>query len=131
MSFIDRLLQQRRIVTKVLLFVIPLVVLIAGIGLVGYYTASTLNGHMTVTRETINSLSDFQRLRSGLQDFLDRPDEAGRDALLVRIDDQAAGIRKLDGLLPDQAEKDKIASVAALSGKMRAQTETLWNIKSE
>ena len=131
MSFIDRLLQSRRIVTKVLLFVIPLVVLIAGIGLVGYYTASTLNGHMTVTRETINSLSDFQRLRSGLQDFLDTPDEAGRDALLVRIDDQAAGIRKLDGLLPDQAEKDKIASVAALSGKMRAQTETLWNIKSE
>ena len=35
MFFIDRLLQSRRIVTKVLIFVIPLVVLIAGIGLVG------------------------------------------------------------------------------------------------
>ena len=131
MSFIDRLLQRRRIVTKVLLFVIPLVVLIAGIGLVGYYTASTLNGHMTVTRETINSLSDFQKLRAGLQEFLDAPDEAGRDALLARTEDQASGIRKLNGLLPDQAEKDKIASVVALSDKMKAQTETLWSVKTE
>ena len=36
MSFIDRLLQSRRIVTKVLLFVIPLVLLIAGVGLAGW-----------------------------------------------------------------------------------------------
>ena len=88
MSFIDRLLQQRRIVTKVLLFVIPLVALIAGIGLVGYFTASTLNGHMTVTRETINSLSHFQNLRTGLQDFVDKPTAQTRGALSARIDAQ-------------------------------------------
>ncbi|MEW9615106.1 HAMP domain-containing methyl-accepting chemotaxis protein [Shinella sp. S4-D37] len=128
MSFIDRLLQQRRIVTKVLLFVIPLVALIAGIGLVGYFTASTLNGHMTVTRETINSLSHFQNLRSGLQDFVDKPGEATRTALGERIDEQETGISDLDALLPDAAEKAKIASVVALAGTMRAQSETLWSI---
>ncbi|UIY30903.1 hypothetical protein LZK73_11270 [Neorhizobium galegae] len=63
MSFIDRLLQSRRIVTKVLLFVIPLVLLIAGVGLAGYYTASMLNGHMTVTRATIENIGDFENLR--------------------------------------------------------------------
>jgi methyl-accepting chemotaxis protein len=128
MSFIDRLLQQRRIVTKVLLFVIPLVALIAGIGLVGYFTASTLNGHMTVTRETINSLSHFQNLRTGLQDFVDKPGEATRTALGERIDEQEAGINDLDALLPDAAEKTKIASVVALAGTMRGQSETLWSI---
>ncbi|WP_439618516.1 methyl-accepting chemotaxis protein [Shinella sp.] len=131
MSFIDRLLQQRRIVTKVLLFVIPLVALIAGIGLVGYFTASTLNGHMTVTRETINSLSHFQNLRSGLQDFVDKPSSQTRDALSARIDEQDAGIHDLDALLPDAGEKAKIASVVALAGTMRAQTETLWAIDQE
>src|SRR5690606_12213475 len=131
MSFIDRLLQQRRIVTKVLLFVIPLVALIAGIGLVGYFTASTLNGHMTVTRETINSLSHFQNLRTGLQDFVDRPGEATRAALGARIDEQEAGINDLDALLPDAAEKAKIASVVALAGTMREQSETLWSIDQE
>ncbi|MGJ7040211.1 methyl-accepting chemotaxis protein [Shinella sp. BE166] len=131
MSFIDRLLQQRRIVTKVLLFVIPLVALIAGIGLVGYFTASTLNGHMTVTRETINSLSHFQNLRSGLQDFVDKPAQETRDALSARIDEQDAGIHDLDALLPDAGEKAKIASVVALAGTMRAQTETLWAIDQE
>jgi methyl-accepting chemotaxis protein len=131
MSFIDRLLQQRRIVTKVLLFVIPLVALIAGIGLVGYFTASTLNGHMTVTRETINSLSHFQNLRTGLQDFVDKPGQETRDALSARIDEQDAGIHDLDALLPDAAEKAKIASVVALAGTMRAQTETLWAIDQE
>ncbi|MGB3814311.1 MAG: methyl-accepting chemotaxis protein [Shinella sp.] len=131
MSFIDRLLQQRRIVTKVLLFVIPLVALIAGIGLVGYFTASTLNGHMTVTRETINSLSHFQNLRSGLQDFIDRPGQESRDALSARIDEQEAGIRDLDALLPDAAEKAKIVSVVALATTMRGQTDTLWSIDQE
>ncbi len=131
MSFIDRLLQQRRIVTKVLLFVIPLVALIAGIGLVGYFTASTLNGHMTVTRETINSLSNFQNLRSGLQDFVDRPGEETRDALYARIDEQEAGIRDLDALLPDAAEKAKIASVVSLAATMRGETDALWAIDQE
>jgi methyl-accepting chemotaxis protein len=131
MSFIDRMLQQRRIVTKVLLFVIPLVALIAGIGLVGYFTASTLNGHMTVTRETINSLSHFQNLRAGLQDFVDRPGEASRLALSERIDEQEAGINNLDRLLPEASEKAKIASVVALASTMRGQTETLWTIDQE
>ena len=131
MSFIDRLLQRRRIVTKVLLFVIPLVALIAGIGLVGYFTASTLNGHMTVTRETINSLSHFQNLRTGLQDFADRPDAATRDALVARIDEQEAGIHDLDDLLPEASDKAKIAPVVALAEKMRAQTATLWAIDEE
>ncbi|MCD1263521.1 methyl-accepting chemotaxis protein [Shinella sumterensis] len=131
MSFIDRLLQQRRIVTKVLLFVIPLIALIAGIGLVGYFTASTLNGHMTVTRETINSLSHFQNLRTALQDFSDRPSQATRDALAARIDEQEAGIQDLQALLPDEAEKAKIASVVALATTMRGQTENLWAIDQE
>ena len=91
MSLIDRSLQRLRIVTKVLLFVVPLVVLIAGIGLVGYFTASTLNGHMTVTRETINNLSDFQALRSGLQNFIDNPADETRATLSERIDAQEIG----------------------------------------
>ncbi|MCF3639921.1 methyl-accepting chemotaxis protein [Rhizobium sp. TRM95111] len=128
MSFIDRLLQGRRIVTKVLLFVVPLVALIAGVGLVGYFTASTLNGHMTVTRQTIASLSDFQNLRNGLQGFLDAPDEASRGTLTSRVDAQEAGILQLDGLLAEPSEKEKIAPVVALAGKMRAQTDALWSI---
>ncbi|MFD1326892.1 methyl-accepting chemotaxis protein [Mycoplana ramosa] len=131
MSFIDRLLQRRRIVTKVLLFVIPLVVLIAGIGLVGFFTARTLNGHMTVTRETINSLSDFQNLRTALQDFIDHPNEESRANLAARIDDQDGGIHALDGLLVDPAEKAKIASVVGLAEKMRAQADLLWSIHTE
>ncbi|NVP57948.1 methyl-accepting chemotaxis protein [Mycoplana rhizolycopersici] len=131
MSIIDRMLQRRRIVTKVLLFVIPLVVLIAGIGLVGFFTARTLNGHMTVTRETINSLSDFQKLRTALQDFVDEPTEENRDALSARVDDQNAGIGTLNDLLPEQAVKDKIASVVALAPKMREETDLLWSIKVE
>ena len=69
MSFIDRILQGRKIVTKVLLFVVPLVLLIAGVGLAGYYTANMLNGHMTVTRATIENIADFDHLQSVLQDF--------------------------------------------------------------
>ncbi len=131
MSLIDRSLQRLRIVTKVLLFVVPLVALIAGIGLVGYFTASTLNGHMTVTRETINNLSDFQALRSGLQSFVDNPTEETRTTLIGRIDEQQGGIRALNDLLTAEADKAKISSVVALADAMRQQQEKLWAIKTE
>ncbi|MBZ7921910.1 HAMP domain-containing protein [Ensifer adhaerens] len=131
MSFIDRLLQRLRIVTKVLLFVVPLVALIAGIGLIGFFTARTLNGHMTVTRETINNLSDFQALRSALQAFSDAPSEETRTALSSQIDEQESGVKALDGLLTRDQDKAEIASVLALGDAMRSQTEKLWATKLE
>ncbi|HEV7319128.1 MAG TPA: HAMP domain-containing methyl-accepting chemotaxis protein [Ensifer sp.] len=129
MSIIDRLLQRLRIVTKVLLFVVPLVALIAGIGLIGFFTARTLNGHMTVTRETINNLSDFQALRSALQAFADQPGEDTRAALASQIDEQESGVKALDGLLTRAEDKAEIASVLALGETMRGQTEKLWATK--
>jgi methyl-accepting chemotaxis protein len=131
MSVIDRLLQRLRIVTKVLLFVVPLVALIAGIGLVGFFTARTLNGHMTVTRETINNLSDFQALRSALQSFIDDPSEATRDALAKEIDDQEEGVKALEALLTRDADRVQIASVVTLGSQMRSQTAKLWAVKVE
>ncbi|WP_034884594.1 methyl-accepting chemotaxis protein [Ensifer sp. WSM1721] len=131
MSVIDRLLQRLRIVTKVLLFVVPLVALIAGIGLVGFFTARTLNGHMTVTRETINNLSDFQALRSALQSFIDHPNEATRDALAKEIEDQEEGVKALEALLTRDEDRAQIASVVALGDQMRGQTEKLWAVKVE
>ncbi|KSV70115.1 methyl-accepting chemotaxis protein [Sinorhizobium sp. Sb3] len=131
MSFIDRLLQRLRIVTKVLLFVVPLVALIAGIGLIGFFTARTLNGHMTVTRETINNLSDFQALRSALQAFADAPSEATRAALASQIDEQEIGVKTLDSLLTRGEDKAEIASVLTLGEAMRSQTDKLWVTKLE
>ncbi|SIQ13933.1 methyl-accepting chemotaxis protein [Rhizobium sp. RU20A] len=131
MRFIDRLLQRLKIITKVLIFVVPLVALIAGIGLVGYFTASTLNGHMTVTRETINTLSDFQSLRAALQGFTDQPESTGRDRLTSAIGDLETGVRSLDGLLTAEADRAKIAPVIALPGQMTSALDGLWSIEAE
>ncbi|WEZ83278.1 HAMP domain-containing methyl-accepting chemotaxis protein [Rhizobium sp. 32-5/1] len=131
MSLIDRSLQRLRIVTKVLLFVVPLVALIAGIGLVGYFTASTLNGHMTVTRETISSLSDFQALRSAVQRFTDNPTDETRQELAGRVGEQEAGVRSLSDLLPTDADRAEIASVLMLGDTMRSGSEKLWSIETE
>ncbi|HEX2148003.1 MAG TPA: HAMP domain-containing protein, partial [Pseudorhizobium sp.] len=131
MSFIDRLLQSRRIVTKVLLFVIPLVLLIAGVGLAGYYTANMLNGHMTVTRATIENIADFDHLQSVLQDFTERPDEATLAALKEGIDRQENGVAVLDGLLVSEEDRQRIAAVATLATAMRERTDALWVIKQE
>ncbi|MBB5573636.1 MULTISPECIES: methyl-accepting chemotaxis protein [Rhizobium] len=130
MFFIDRLLQSRRIVTKVLIFVIPLVVLIAGIGLVGYHTANILNGHMTVTRATIENISDFENLQAALQEFTTSPSDETRKALTDKIDAQAAGVQRLGGLLSNN-QRAKISAVSALADQMRNQTTALWNIKQK
>ncbi|MGK9050802.1 methyl-accepting chemotaxis protein [Neorhizobium petrolearium] len=129
MSFIDRLLQSRRIVTKVLLFVVPLVLLIAGVGLAGYYTASMLNGHMTVTRATIENIGDFENLQSVLQEFASKPDDASLAALREGIDRQENGVEVLEGLLVTDGDRERIAVVTGLAPKLRADTDALWAIK--
>ncbi|WP_117191268.1 methyl-accepting chemotaxis protein [Rhizobium terrae] len=131
MSFIDRLLQSRRIVTKVLLFVVPLVVLIAGVGLAGYYTASMLNGHMTVTRATIENIGDFENLQAVLQDFTAKPDNASLDALKSGIDRQEKGVQVLEGLLVTDGDRERVDVVKRLAPLLRADTDALWAIKQK
>ncbi|MCJ8518137.1 methyl-accepting chemotaxis protein [Pseudorhizobium tarimense] len=131
MSFIDSLLQSRRIVTKVLLFVVPLVLLIAGVGLAGYYTANMLNGHMTVTRATIENIADFDNLQSALQDFAERPDDATLAALQEGINRQEKGVDVLEDLLATDEDRERIEPVTKLAAAMRERTEALWAIKQQ
>lgn len=130
MSFIDRLLQSRRIVTKVLLFVVPLVVLMAGVGLLGYRTATMLNGHMTVTRATIGNISDLEQLQKGLQEFSLDPTEASREALLTAVDAQEKGLGVLDGVLAKQADAADLGALRNLPSLMRDETAALWENKT-
>ncbi|WP_049732551.1 methyl-accepting chemotaxis protein [Rhizobium ecuadorense] len=131
MALIDRLLQRMRIVTKVLFFVVPLIVLIAGIGLFGYFTAGTLNGQMTLTRQTIDTLSSFQQLRSSLTTFTDLPSAATRDRLIASISDQEKGAATLDAMLIDPAQKQQIATVRELGAKMQGGADALWAVSQE
>ncbi|KQS79555.1 chemotaxis protein [Rhizobium sp. Leaf384] len=130
MSFIDRLLQSRRIVTKVLLFVVPLVLLIAGVGLAGFFTSTMLNGHMTVTRATIENIGDFDSLQSAMQEMTLRPNEATLSALNQAIDRQKKGVEVLDGLLSSE-DRRRIDAVLQLAPAIRSRTEALWAIKSQ
>ncbi len=131
MSFIDRLLQGRRIVTKVLLFVVPLVILMAGVGLLGYYTASMLNGHMTVTRATIGNISDLEQVQAALQEFTLDPSEQSRSALTAAISAEEAGLGVLDGVLAEQASKAELGDLRALADRMRLQLDKMWANKTE
>jgi methyl-accepting chemotaxis protein len=131
MSFIDRLLQSRRIVTKVLLFVIPLVLLMAGVGLLGYWTATTLNGHMTVTRATIGNISDLEKLQQGLQEFSLDPTEESREALLAAIDSQEKGLGVLGGVLQTQAQSADLGALTGLPAQMREHATALWDNKTK
>jgi len=131
MALIDRLLQRMRIVTKVLFFVVPLVILIAGIGLFGYFTAGTLNGQMTLTRQTIETLSSFQQLRSSLAAFTDLPISATRERLIASISEQQKGAATLDAMLIDPAQKQQIAAVRELGAKMQGGADALWAVSQE
>jgi len=127
--FIDRLLQSRKIVTKVLLFVVPLVLLIAGVGLAGYYTANTLNGHMTVTRATIENIGDFERLQASLQEYSSTPNEKTLSALRADIDTQQQGVGVLEGLLTSEGDRSRVAPVMGLASAMRSHVDALWAVK--
>ncbi len=128
---IERLLQNFRIVTKVVLFLVPLIALIAGVGLLGYITASNLNGHMTITRQTIDNLSDFEELRAALVQFTESRDEEARDELAVMIDQQQTDIARLNNMLVDPENKQIIASVYELGDQLKTSLDVLWTAQSQ
>ncbi|MBP1850952.1 methyl-accepting chemotaxis protein [Rhizobium halophytocola] len=131
MTFIDRLLRGRRIVTKVLLFVVPLVLLMAGVGLLGYHTARVLNGHMTVTRATIGNIGDLQDLQSAFQAFTLQPTEESRDALAAAIDKQKQGIVQLEGLVQGQQDASLLENVRAVAPAMADSVTRLWTTAAD
>lgn len=129
MSFLDRLLQSRRIVTKVLLFVVPLILLIAGVGLAGFYTARMLNGHMTVTRATIENIGDFERLQAALLGFLATPTNNSLKALNQAIDAQEGGIKNLEGLVATDQDRQRLSVVQQTAPALRQATGTMWDLE--
>ena len=129
MSFLDRLLQSRRIVTKVLLFVVPLILLIAGVGLAGFYTARMLNGHMTVTRATIENIGDFERLQASLLGFLAQPSSASLKALNDALAEQEKGISVLEGLVITPEDRQRLSVVQQTAPALKQSTAGLWEIE--
>ncbi|SIR02115.1 methyl-accepting chemotaxis protein [Rhizobium sp. RU35A] len=129
MSFLDRLLQSRRIVTKVLLFVVPLVLLIAGVGLAGFYTARMLNGHMTVTRATIENIDDFERLQAALLGFLAAPEASTLKALQEAIARQDGGVNRLEKLVADADDRTRLAVVQQTAPALAERTAALWALE--
>lgn len=127
MDFLDHLLRNRKIVSKVLLFIVPLVVLIAGVGVAGYQTARLLNGHMTITSATIENVADFEGLQTGLQAFVDEPSMATLSSLRSAVDQQSVGITRLLQVVTD-ADRRRIQSVEELKTEMTAKTDALWSI---
>lgn len=123
---IERLLQNFRIVTKVLFFLVPLIILIAGVGLIGFLTANKLNGHMTITRQTIENLSDFQNLRSALLGFTEKRDQASHELLSKRVDEQQAGIRRLEVMLSSADQKQQVTQVVQLADLLRNSLKQMW-----
>ncbi|MGN7293535.1 methyl-accepting chemotaxis protein [Rhizobium sp. SAFR-030] len=129
MSFLDRLLQSRRIVTKVLLFVVPLILLIAGVGLAGFYTARMLNGHMTVTRATIENIGDFERLQAALLGFAANPQADTLAQLNQTIDRQEKGVATLESLLMSDGDRERVEPVRQTAPALRQATAGLWEIE--
>ncbi|MBP2549333.1 methyl-accepting chemotaxis protein [Neorhizobium galegae] len=129
MSFLDRLLQSRRIVTKVLLFVVPLILLIAGVGLAGFYTARMLNGHMTVTRATIENIGDFEELQADLLGFFADSSSANLASLREGIDRLGKGVTTLDGLQLSDADRGRLEVVRQTAPALQQQTAALWEIR--
>ncbi|MCD4663451.1 HAMP domain-containing protein, partial [Agrobacterium sp.] len=126
MGFIDRLLQGRKIVTKVRLFVVPLILLIAGVGLAGYHTANVLNGHMTITRATIENIGDFEVLQRTLQDFVETPTALSHSALKSAIGAQAEGVADLKRMLVSDGDLQRIKPVEDLAAELSVKTDDLW-----
>ncbi|MFD1743933.1 methyl-accepting chemotaxis protein [Rhizobium helianthi] len=129
MSFLDRLLQSRKIVTKVLLFVVPLILLIAGVGLAGFYTARMLNGHMTVTRATIENIGDFEKLQAALLGFLAKPNSATLKVLDEAIVGQDNGVKTLEALVVTPEDRQRLDVVVATAPALKTASEGLWELE--
>ena len=67
---IDRLLARFRIQSKVIIFVVPLVLSICAVGFTGLYTTGILQIRMEISNTVLQSLNGFKDVYVGMNRFL-------------------------------------------------------------
>ncbi|KSV71982.1 hypothetical protein N182_29935 [Sinorhizobium sp. GL2] len=129
--FIDKVLSRFKIRTKVLMFVLPFVVTISGVGLTGLYAAGLLEGRMQISNGILQSLSGFKDLYGSMGDFLQVTNEDARDKLYADITSQEKVLEDNLGQIGQKNGREKLESAIAGTAQMASVVAEIWTLHGD
>jgi len=128
---IDRLLARFSIQTKVVVFIIPLVLGMGGLAAINLYTGNLLGERLTGTNASIETLSGFKKAYAEMTQFLREQNEERRNAVMQSLDSQLERMDNVISLADNEAESEALVKARELADQVHTDVDHLWSLHKE
>jgi len=130
--FVDRLLSGFSIRAKVLLLLVPLVMILAAVGVVSLQATGLLQSRLRLSSEVVETLSGFRDVSESMNRFLAQSSTDNRDEALASLNRQGATMLSLQGAAADvgsdiRALESSGTAMSAISDSM----DSMWSLHND
>lgn len=128
---IDRLLASFRIQTKVIVFVVPLLLSICAVGFTGLYATGILQMRMEISNTVLQSLNGFKDVYVGMNRFLGDTNVESRIALESLLARQISVIETTAEGLEAAGDATHLVDARKQTLEINTRVDSLWNLFEE
>ncbi|OWO92853.1 MULTISPECIES: methyl-accepting chemotaxis protein [Rhizobiaceae] len=130
--FVDRLLSAFSIRAKVLLVLVPLVMILAAVGVVSLQATGLLQSRLRLSSEVLETLSGFRDVSESMNRFLAQSSTENRDEALASLRGQGATMLSLQEVATDvgsdtRALESSESAMSAISDSM----DRMWSLHND
>jgi len=130
--FVDRLLSAFSIRAKVLLVLVPLVMILAVVGVVSLQATGLLQSRLRLSSEVLETLSGFREVSESMNRFLAQSSTENRDEALASLSGQGATMLSLQKAAADvgsdtRALESSESAMSAMSDSM----DRMWSLHND
>ncbi|MEW7007442.1 methyl-accepting chemotaxis protein [Lentilitoribacter sp. EG35] len=128
---LNKLLARFSIQTKVIIFILPLIVAMIGLAAVNLYTGSMLGDRLVGTNASIETLSGFKKTYAKMTEFLQEQNEEKREAVVQSLNEQLLRLDKMQALAENEQELNALSKSRTLAEELHNDVDSLWAVHGE
>ncbi|MDF0661637.1 MULTISPECIES: HAMP domain-containing methyl-accepting chemotaxis protein [unclassified Rhizobium] len=126
----EAILSRFSIQTKVILFLVPLLATIGGVGAIGHYSSAMLSSRLSVSSDILDALTGFKDTYADMTAFLRRTTEDNKDAVAARLADQVAALDAVASAMNQEEDTSLLSSAREKTDRISAGIALLWQVYS-
>ncbi len=126
----EAILSRFSIQTKVILFLVPLLATIGGVGAIGHYSSAMLSSRLSVSSDILDALTGFKDTYADMTSFLRRTTEDNKDAVAARLADQVAALDAVASAMNQEEDTSLLSSAREKTDRISAGIALLWQVYS-
>ncbi|MBB4234737.1 methyl-accepting chemotaxis protein [Rhizobium esperanzae] len=124
----EAFLSRFSIQTKVILFLVPLLATIGGVGAIGHYSSGMLSSRLSVSSDILDALTGFKDTYADMTSFLRRTTADNKDAVAARLADQVAALDAVASAMTQKEDTSLLSSAREKTDRISGGIALLWQI---